>query len=60
MLQRKVEKAGPLLTRDENPFKGKVCVLGAGIAGLITARQLKYFGYDVEISKLETVLVAGF
>ena len=43
------KEAGPLLTRDENTFKGKVCVLGAGIAGLITARQLKYFGYDVEI-----------
>lgn len=35
-----------------NPFKTqklKVVVIGAGIAGLIAARQLKYFNFDVRL-----------
>ena len=43
------KEEGPVLSRSDNPFKGKVCVIGAGMAGLITARQLQYFGYEVEI-----------
>jgi monoamine oxidase len=31
------------------PTKGKIIIVGAGIAGLMSARQLKEFGFEVVI-----------
>ena len=33
----------------------KACVIGAGVAGLVTARTLKAFGWDVNIYDKESV-----
>ena len=40
---------GPRLECTPVPSRGKVIVVGAGVSGLMVARQLKYFGYDVQI-----------
>lgn len=39
----------PLFEADKNVKRPTVAIIGAGIAGLIAARQLKYFGFDVVV-----------
>ena len=39
------------------PFK--VLVIGSGISGLMTARQLQYFGLDVTILEARVGVVVG-
>lgn len=35
---------GPDKIEDEGPYQGRVCIIGAGAAGLYTAMMLKYLG----------------
>ena len=34
----------PVTSKDEDPYQGRVCIIGAGAAGLYTAMMLKYLG----------------
>ena len=34
----------PVTSKDEDPYRGRVCIIGAGAAGLYIAMMLKYLG----------------